>query len=200
MTESLDQDMSPQINELAAALSKAQGMITAEIIDAANPFFKSKYADLASVWDAARKPLSSNGLSIVQTTSGDQEIVTIVTTLLHSSGQWIRGKLQMKPVKNDPQGIGSCITYARRYALSAMVGIAPEDDDAEAATGRKAEPKVDKITDDQVFILSEMLEESGITAEEFCKTSKIKTLSELSAARFEGAKAFLSKAKKGVAA
>ncbi|MDP2362296.1 MAG: ERF family protein, partial [Ignavibacteria bacterium] len=107
--------------------------------DSANPFFKSVYADLASVWEACRQALSTNGLCVIQTTDNDNGSVIVITTLIHSSGQWIRGKLRIKPVKDDPQGIGSAITYARRYALAAIVGVAPdegEDDDGEGAMGR----------------------------------------------------------------
>lgn len=127
---------SESIAKLAEALSKAQGKIKGAAKDTANPFFKSKYADLASVWDACRDQLSAHGLSVIQTTEDGLEYVTIITTLSHSSGEWIRGRLTMKPVKNDPQGVGSAITYARRYALAAIVGVAPEDDDGEAASGR----------------------------------------------------------------
>lgn len=134
---------SEQINELASALSKAQGEMRGAIKDSANPYFKSKYADLASVWEACRVPLTKNGLSVVQTNSGDSsETLTVETVLLHSSGQWISGSIVGKPVKNDPQAIGSCYTYLRRYALSAMVGVAPEDDDGnEASSTGKIEPK-----------------------------------------------------------
>lgn len=129
---------SEQINELATALSMAQSEITGAVKDAENPFFKSSYADLLSVWDAARVPLTKHGLCVVQTTdvatpSGD---IDLVTTLAHKSGQWISGRLPIMPVKKDPQGIGSAITYARRYALSAIVGIAQMDDDGEAASKR----------------------------------------------------------------
>lgn len=126
---------SESIAKLAEALSKAQGKIKGASKDTANPFFKSKYADLASVWDACREQLSAHGLSVIQTTDNAPEGVCVVTTLAHSSGEWIRGKLTMQPVKNDPQGVGSAITYARRYALAAMVGVAPEDDDGNAASG-----------------------------------------------------------------
>jgi hypothetical protein len=135
---------SPEIGKLAEALAKAQGAIEGARRDSSNPFFKSKYADLASVWDACRKALSENSLSVIQTTDSAVDIpdsVIVDTRLCHSSGEWIQGRLVMKPVKADPQGIGSCLTYARRYALSAMVGIAPEDDDGNAATG-KTEAKV----------------------------------------------------------
>ena len=132
---------SESINELAAALAKAQGRIKGALKDTSNPFFKSKYADLASVWEACRSALSENGLSVVQTTTCDNpESVTVETQLIHSSGQWIRGCLTMRPAKSDPQGIGSTITYARRYGLAAIVGVAPEDDDGNAASGQMVTP------------------------------------------------------------
>ena len=129
---------SETIGKLAEALSKAQGMMKGAIKDSENPFFKSVYADLASVWDACREPLSKNGLSVTQTTRiADNGEPVIITTLLHSSGEWMSGELLVKPVKADPQSVGSAITYGRRYALSAIVGIAPEDDDGEKAQGRQ---------------------------------------------------------------
>lgn len=142
-------EQSEQINELAASLSKAQGKITGALKDSSNPFFKTKYADLASVWDACREQLSANGLAVVQTVSGEGEMLRVTTSLIHSSGQWMRDTLPLKPSKSDPQGIGSAITYARRYALAAIVGVAQIDDDAEAAMGRK-QVEVAKITPDPV--------------------------------------------------
>ena len=126
---------SEQLNDLAGALAKAQGEMVGAVKDADNPFFKSRYADLASIWDACRGPLTKYGLSVIQTTELSADVI-VDTTLLHASGQWVRGRLQMTPVKHDPQGVGSCLTYARRYALAAMVGICPVDDDGEAASGR----------------------------------------------------------------
>jgi hypothetical protein len=135
---------SESIGKLAEALAKAQGAIEGAKKDSANPYFKSKYADLASVWDACRKALSDNALSVIQTTEAPEfpQTVIVDTRLCHSSGEWVQGRIVMKPVKDDPQGIGSCLTYARRYALSAMVGIAPEDDDGNAATGKVEGHKV----------------------------------------------------------
>lgn len=124
--------MSDDIGKLAAALAIAQGEMEGAKKTAKNPFFKSNYADLQSVWDAVRAPLSKNGLCIIQTVEGSE----LVTTLCHSSGQWIRGALVMTPQKKDPQGIGSAITYARRYSVEAICGIGREDDDGEAAMGR----------------------------------------------------------------
>jgi hypothetical protein len=137
---------SETIGALAAALSKAQADITGALKDSSNPFFKSKYADLASCWDACRKQLAANGLSVIQTTRMADQGLVLVTTLAHSSGEWIAGEMpvliavqgksgEFKEV--TPQAQGSGITYARRYALAAIVGLAQVDDDAEAAQGRK---------------------------------------------------------------
>lgn len=125
---------SEHIGQLALSLSKAQGMITGALKDSANPFFKSKYADISSVWDACRAALSQHELAVVQTTSGDVSNITVITTLIHSSGEWISGSLTIKPSKPDAQGVGSVITYARRYGLSAIVGISQIDDDGNSAS------------------------------------------------------------------
>ena len=127
---------SENINELALALSKAQASITGALKDSANPFFKSKYADLASRWDACRKQLTDNGLCVMQTTDMVDGVVFVKTTLAHSSGQFIAGALPVKAKDDSPQAQGSGITYARRYALAAIVGLAQIDDDAEAAQAR----------------------------------------------------------------
>lgn len=131
---------SESIAELAKALAKAQGEMEAAKKDSANPFFNSHYADLASVRDAIREPFAKNGLAVAQIPASvaTDGTVRLSTMLMHASGEWIAGDLTMKASKNDPQAIGSCLTYARRYALSAMAGVATEDDDAEGATGRGA--------------------------------------------------------------
>ena len=135
---------SESIAALAAALSKAQADITGALKDSSNPFFKSKYADLASCWDACRKQLAANGLAVIQTTNTTDAGVVLVTTLAHSSGEWIRGVLPVVTKDAGPQAQGSGITYARRYALAAIVGLAQIDDDAEAAQARgKPEPATD---------------------------------------------------------
>lgn len=135
---------SKSIKELAGALAKAQGEIMGAHKDSANPYFNSRYADLASVWDACRIPLSKNGLSVVQTCRFEDGHVNVETMLMHESGEWIADVLAMTPVKTDPQGIGSCLTYARRYSLAAIAGVCPEDDDAEAAVRGKASPTTKK--------------------------------------------------------
>jgi hypothetical protein len=135
---------------LAAALAKAQGEIEGASKDKTNPHFKSSYADLASVWDACREPLSKNGLAVMQPCFADGPRVTVTTILAHASGEFIEVDLVMTAGQNTAQGIGSAITYARRYALSSMVGVAPEDDDGNAASqsngnGRKPEQAPMKV-------------------------------------------------------
>lgn len=129
-------NQSQTIGALAAALAKAQADITGAVKDSANPFFKSKYADLESVWNACRKPLTSNGLSVIQTTQPTRHGTMLVTTLAHSSGEWIRGYMPILTKDASAQSQGSGISYARRYALAALVGVYQTDDDAEAAQGR----------------------------------------------------------------
>lgn len=128
---------SPTIGKLAEALAKAQKAMRPALKDSENPYFKSRYADLNAIWDAIRGPLTDNGLSVVQAVTMDPGTTTTVieTTLLHVSGEFISGRMPLMPIKPDPQAQGSAITYGRRYALSAMVGItSDEDDDGNAAT------------------------------------------------------------------
>ncbi len=137
-------DKSDSIKELAVALAKAQAKIEGALRDSANPFFKSKYADLSSVVDAIKSPLSVNGLSYTQVMHEAENAVAVETIIMHSSGEWIScGKLSVPVVKADAQGYGSALTYARRYSLSAAFGVAPEDDDGNAAA--KAKPTIGKV-------------------------------------------------------
>jgi hypothetical protein len=127
---------SPTIGKLAEALAKAQATMKPAVKDKKNPFFKTMYADLSNVWDSIREPLTKNGLSVVQITQTTTEGLNLSTVLAHSSGEWIRADYPITPTKNDPQGVGSAVTYARRYALAAMVGVCTEDDDGESASDR----------------------------------------------------------------
>jgi hypothetical protein len=117
-------------------MSAAQSEIEGAIKDSANPFFKSKYADLASVWEACRKALTKNGIAVVQSPSADGAKVSVTTLLCHESGEWVSGVLTATAKDDSPQSLGSCVTYLRRYGLAALAGVAPEDDDGEAAQGR----------------------------------------------------------------
>lgn len=136
---------SEQLNELAPALSKAQGEMEGAAKGKENPHFRQKYADLGAVWDAIREPLANHGLSVTQwmrSAGGeDRHAVEVETLLLHASGQFISDTFAVPVSKIDAQGYGSACTYARRYALMAAVGIAPVDDDANAAVGGKLPEK-----------------------------------------------------------
>jgi hypothetical protein len=127
-------ERSDSIAKLAAALSKVQAEIEGAKKDSSNPYFNSKYADLAACWGVAREPLAKNELSILQEPATNGTRLILTTTLMHSSGEYVRSSFEIPVVKQDPQGFGSAITYARRYALSSIVGISPEDDDGNAAS------------------------------------------------------------------
>ncbi|MHB8618913.1 MAG: ERF family protein, partial [Chloroflexota bacterium] len=132
---------SQELNELAAALSKAQGEMTLAELDAigqigglTKPGRKYPYATLGSVWQTMRNPLSKHGLALVQTTEpGGPDEIRLVTTLIHASGQYVSGTLVLPVTDRRPQGYGTVMTYARRYAAAAMAGVAAEDDDGQTA-------------------------------------------------------------------
>ena len=120
---------SSQIDAISAALAKAQGAISNPGKTALNPHFKSQYADLSSGLNAVRAALSSNAIAVVQTTSMHDDTLMLHTALCHSSGQWISSEWPVVKLPAAPQVIGSALTYARRYTLFALVGIAGEGDD-----------------------------------------------------------------------
>ncbi len=128
---------SDTIGKLSKALTAVQSQIRPALKDSDNPFFKSKYADLNSVWETARELLAKNGLAVIQgNTVGEMGTIIVETVLSHESGEWIQSSLSLPLAKHDPQGVGSAITYGRRYGLSAIVGIVADvDDDANAASG-----------------------------------------------------------------
>ena len=137
---------SESIKELATALSKVQGELTYAKKDSANPFFKSTYADLESVWDACRSLLAKNGLSVIQMPGNYFEgRMWLVTKLCHTSGEWIEQEMSVPVQKADPQGAGSALTYMRRYALAAVVGVVQADDDGNAASSPKPVVKAKEI-------------------------------------------------------
>lgn len=127
------------------SMCKVQAHIEGAFKDSKNPFFKSSYADLESVWGVARKPLADNGFSVMQTPCKTGE--HLVTTISHVSGAWVRGSWPLNTVKKDPQGFMSSVTYARRGALASMLGIYQTDDDGNEASNADVDGKADnKIT------------------------------------------------------
>lgn len=129
-------------DKIAPALVRVQAEIKVAKKGKENPFFKSKYADLGAVWEACHEALTKNGIAVIQPTAFRDGVHLLQTILLHESGQSILGEYHLRPVKDDPQGMGSAVTYARRYALAAMIGIIQEDDDGRIASttrGTKAD-------------------------------------------------------------
>lgn len=136
---------STSIKELSASLLKAQKKMGSASKDKANPFYKSKYADLSSVLEVCKDPLNENGISILQPVLSDAVGDYVLTTLLHESGEFISSKQRIVVKEaNNPQAQGSAITYARRYGLQALLSIPAEDDDGEKAMVRTpaAAPKM----------------------------------------------------------
>jgi hypothetical protein len=136
-------ETSPSIENLAAALGKFQAETHGVLKDASNPFFKSRYATLEAVIETARPGLAKVGLAFLQAPKGQVGMtVELETMLMHgASGEWVRFSTVMPLPKADPQGVGSAITYACRYALMAMLGLPPLDDDAEATKPQLKQPQ-----------------------------------------------------------
>ncbi len=131
------------MKNIATALVKAQKAFGPALKSSTNPHFKSRYADLAACVEAVIEGLNGAGIALIQRTSEDLTGVTVETVFIHESGEMLEcGKLHVPASKQDPQGYGSALTYARRYSLMAACGIAPEDDDGQAASQpRKVEAK-----------------------------------------------------------
>jgi hypothetical protein len=179
---------------LAAALAKAQGEMKAAVYNKINPHFKNRYADLAAVLDAVRGPLSKNGIGYTQIMETQPDFA-LVTTLHHTSGQTISSRYPL-PLGAKPQELGSALTYARRYSLSAICGIAAdEDDDAEAANKIEDKP----LTPEQVEHLQILIVDTGADIPKFlgymAKLTKldIKRLEDIPQSQFQTAFAALRK-------
>lgn len=163
------------LSSYAPAMLKAQKAIENAVKGSKNPHFRNTYADLNAVLAAVKGPLNENGILIQQfASSADGLTVDVTTQLLHESGQYMTSTLRLKPSKADPQGIGSAITYGRRYTLSAMCGLGAEDDDGNEASGHRQQPQrtVPMATDEQKRDLKELLDKSPRTDEEFAKAAK----------------------------
>lgn len=133
-----------QMKLIASAFVKAQKAFGPALKTATNPHFKSRYADLAACVEAVMDGLNANGIALIQRNFLDDTGVTVETVFVHESGEMLEcGKLHVPASKQDPQGYGSALTYARRYSLMAACGIAPEDDDGNASVKKDSmDPKV----------------------------------------------------------
>lgn len=189
------QIMSESLGKLAEALSKAQATMAEAKEDAKNPFFKSNYADLTSIWRACRKSLTENGLSVSHSTLFENGEIVLVTMLLHTSGEKIMGYFPLMLQKKDPQAIGSAITYAKRYALAAIVGVCVEgeDDDAEQSMDRKA-----TLTEEQVYKLTEAIGADHDARKLIMERFSVKLFNEIPKESFATVISWLEKRKKEV--
>ncbi len=180
------------VGKLFGALAKAQMEMEMAKQESKNPFFKSNYADLASVVKASRPYLAKNGLCVIQRVVPNNQGDYLYTVLGHSSGQLIESKMRINPPKHDIQTIGSYITYLRRYSYAAIVGVvaADEDDDGESAMldARKGKERHAKpiagISKERLEVLAGALEGHEDILESLLKGFKISKLSELPASKF----------------
>lgn len=136
---------SGQVDKIFPALIKAQSEMGKAKKTSNNPFFKSKYADLAEIIDVTKDVLTANGLGIIQSPGGNGSQITVTARIIHISGQWIEDTLTLNATKNDPQQAGSAITYGRRYQLAALFNIAQEDDDGNCASGKTDDTEYERI-------------------------------------------------------
>lgn len=183
---------SSELNKLFEALAKAQLEMEVARTDSVNPYFKSRYADLASVVKASRPFLSKNGICVIQrTVTTDEGDVFLYTRLCHSSGQWIESNMAVKPPKSDIQTMGSYLTYLRRYMYSAVTGVvaSDEDDDGEVAMkdprqGNSAAVDSSKITKAQLQVLSGELSAQPEILESLLKGFNIQKIADLPAKHY----------------
>ena len=168
---------------IATALAAAQAQMGKALKSAQNPHFKSKYADLASVVDATMPALNANGIAVIQPLAETEAGRVVVTKFIHSSGEILECAIPLIVAKNDMQGLGSAITYGRRYGLMSLAGIAPEDDDGNAAA--KAAPRT--ITADQFIRLRDTAEMAGVAAEKICSAYGAPSLEQFPAEAFDRA-------------
>ena len=146
------------MKNIAAALVKAQRGFAPALKTSTNPHFRSKYVDLAGCVEAVVDSLNAAGIALIQRTSQDDTGVTVETVFVHESGQMLEcGKLHVPAAKQDPQGYGSALTYARRYSLMAACGIAPEDDDGNAASKVKVSAtKTDLVPSNRMSVIADV--------------------------------------------
>jgi len=186
-------NQSESIAKLSTALVKAQAEMSGAVKDSANPFFKSRYADLEAVIKAIKEPFAKHGLAYTQFPITGDNGIGVTTRLIHESGEWIECGFFLPMTKADPQAAGSAITYARRYALQAMAGIPAVDDDAEGAMGRTQKPVVGKITRKQAQTLHELLSSTEADVSKFCAVFNCSDVDSMEASYYDKALAMLQK-------
>lgn len=172
---------------IAAALAAAQMEMGKALKQSNNPHFRSKYADLGNVMDACLEPLNRHGIAVIQPTGESEFGRHVKTVLIHGeSGETLECVVPLIIAKNDMQGYGSAVTYARRYGLMAMAGIAPEDDDGNAAA-QAAPKRAQTVTPDQYIKLRDKAQEADVPEEKLCQTYGCNDLQQFPADAFNSA-------------
>jgi hypothetical protein len=171
---------------IAVALAAAQMEMGKALKQSTNPHFRSKYADLSSVMDACLEPLNRHGIAVIQPTGSDEAGQHVKTILIHGeTGETLECVVPLIVQKNDMQGYGSAVTYARRYGLMAMAGIAPEDDGGNAAS--KAAPNANEtVSPDQFIKLRDLAGRAGISVSDVCAKVGANSLEQFPASKFQG--------------
>lgn len=185
------------MKSIATALAAAQINMGKALKQSNNPHFRSKYADLGSVMDACLPALNEHGIAVIQPTGEDEQGRFVETILIHGeSGEQLSCRVPLIVSKNDMQGYGSAVTYARRYGLMAMAGIAPEDDDGNAAA--KAAPKQEPpkpISAEQFQEMNDLIFDTETDEVKFCAYWKVDELNQMNAKQAADAIAMLKKKK-----
>ena len=173
------------ITEIIKALAKAQSELKPAETDSTNPRFKSSYNSLTSIWEAIREPLSSNGLIVIQDITSGDRMVEVTTRVLHTSGEWLEfGPLKIFTKDNDAQAFGSAVTYGKKYALCAALGVVRENDDDGNRASLNTQKSVPveppkKITADEVEMIEELLIEHFDLRQSVLEKMKITSFSQL---------------------
>jgi hypothetical protein len=185
------------MKNIATALASAQPNMGKALKQANNPHFRSKYADLGSVLDACLPALNERGIAVIQPPGEDEHGRFVETVLIHGeSGEQLSCRVPLIIGKNEMQGYGGAVTYARRYGLMAMAGIAPEDDDGKAAA--KAAPKVEPpepISADQFQEMNDLIFDTETDEVKLCAYWKVDELTQMNAKQASDAIAMLAKKK-----
>lgn len=185
---------SEEINEIAKAVSSLQGNMKPALKDSTNPHFKAKFSSIAAIWEAIRDLLLLHGLCVLQDALTTEHGIAIITRIIHTSGQWLEfGPLDIPLTKKDAQGLGSAISYGKRYALSAALGIvsSDEDDDGNAAVSHpKVEAKavqVQLINPEQIGQINDLITQNEEVHNWFfakLKAGGMKTIADVSVQMF----------------
>lgn len=181
---------SNELKNLAIAFVKAQTQMGSAHKGAVNPYYESRYADLQSVLEVIKPALAANGLAFLQFPISADGVAGVTTRLLHESGEWIEDDFLLPISQKNPQAVGSCVSYARRYSMQSICGIAAEDDDGNAASN-----VYKRISDSDMSKITHLIEQTNTDVKKFCLAFGISTVNDLPASQSKKAISMLEKKK-----